>query len=161
MNEVFGEENFIGGFVWRKKAGAGADSKLFFRQHEYILMYSRNIEQITELFQPLTEEQRSAYKNPDNDSRGPWASTDLTRTGDNDPARIYEVVSPTGKKFTDCWTYTQSNFQELIDDNRIWWGKNGNSKPKRKRFLQEKKGLTPRSWVDIVLTSDGGADLKN
>lgn len=160
MNEVFGEENFIGGFVWRKKAGAGSDSKLFFRQHEHILMYSRTVDQITELFQPLTAQQRSEYKNPDNDPRGPWASTDLTRTGDNDPTRIYEVVSPTGRKFTDCWTYTKLNFQQLIEDNRIWWGKNRSSKPKRKRFLNEKIGLTPRSWVDIALTSDGGADLK-
>ena len=160
LNEIFGEENFIGGFVWRKKAGAGADSKLFFRQHEHILMYSRNIEEISELYQPLTEKQRDEYKNPDNDPRGPWAQTDLTRTGDNDPARIYEVVSPTGTKFTHCWTYAKPNFQKLIEDNRIWWGKNGNSKPKRKRFLKEKKGLTPRSWIDIVLTSDGGSDLK-
>ncbi len=160
MNEIFGEENFIGGFVWRKKAGAGADSKLFFRQHEHILMYAQNIGRIEELFQPLTEKQRSAYKNLDNDPRGLWASTDLTRTGDNDPARIYEVVSPTGKKFTHCWTYTKSNFQQLIDNNLIWWGKTGNSKPKRKRFLKDKKGLTPRSWVDIALTSDGGRDLE-
>ena len=160
MNEIFGEENFIGGFVWRKKAGAGADSKLFFRQHEHILMYAQNIGRIEELFQPLTEKQRGDYKNLDNDPRGLWASTDLTRTGDNDPARIYEVVSPTGKKFTHCWTYTKSNFQQLIDNNLIWWGKTGNSKPKRKRFLKDKKGLTPRSWVDIALTSDGGRDLE-
>lgn len=160
LNEIFGDENFIGGFVWRKKAGAGADSKLFFRQHEHILMYSRNIEEIKELFQPLTEKQRNEYKNPDNDPRGLWAQTDLTRTRDNDPTRTYEVVSPTGKEFKYCWTYTKSNFQKLIDDNRIWWGKNGNSKPKRKRFLNEKKGLTPRSWVDIALTQDGGEDLK-
>ena len=160
LNEIFGEENFIGGFVWRKKVGAGADSKLFFRQHEHILMYSRNIEEISELYQPLTEKQRDEYKNPDDDPRGPWASTDLTRTGDNDPARIYEVISPTSKKFTHCWTYTESNFQKLIKNNLIWWGKNNNSKPKRKRFLKEKKGLTPRSWIDIALTSDGGSDLK-
>ena len=160
MNEVFGEENFIGGFVWRKKAGAGADSKLFFRQHEHILMYSRNIGQIGALFQPLTEKQRSEYKNPDNDPRGPWASTDLTRSDDNDPARIYEVISPTGKKFTACWSYTKSNFHTLINENRIWWGKQGNSKPKRKRFLSDKKGLTPRSWIDIALTSDGRRDLE-
>lgn len=160
MNEIFGEENFIGGFVWRKKAGAGADSKLFFRQHEHILMYGQNKGEIAELFQPLTEKQRDEYKNSDDDPRGPWASTDLTRTGDNDPARIYEVVSPAGKKFTRCWTYTESNFQKLIDNNLIWWGKNNNSKPKRKRFLKDKEGLTPRSWVDIALTQDGGADLE-
>ena len=160
MNEIFGEENFIGGFVWRKKAGAGADSKLFFRQHEHILMYSRNIGEIEELFQRLTEKQRNEYKNPDNDPRGPWASTDLVRSDDNDPTRTYEVVSPTGKKFTACWSYTKSNFQKLVDENRVWWGKNNNSKPKRKRFLKDKEGLTPRSWVDIALTSDGKTDLK-
>ncbi len=160
MNEIFGEENFIGGFVWRKKAGAGADSKLFFRQHEHILMYARSVGNIGQLFQPLTKKQRAEYKNPDNDPRGPWASTDLTRTGDNDPTRTYEIVSPTNKKFTRCWTYTKSNFQKLVNENLIWWGKTGNSKPKRKRFLRDKEGLTPRSWVDIALTSDGRCDLE-
>ena len=161
MNGIFGEENFIGGFVWRKKAGAGSDTKLFFRQHEHILMYARNKGKVGQLFQPLTEKQRREYKNPDDDPRGPWAPTDLVRTDDNDPARTYEVVSPKGAKFTACWTYTEENFQkELIDDNRIWWGKNGRSKPKKKRFLTEKEGLTPRSWVDIALTSDGTKDLK-
>ena len=160
MNEIFGEENFVGAFVWRKKAGAGADAKLFFRQHEYILMFAKNVAVIDELFQPLTEKQRREYRNRDNDPRGPWASTDLTRTGDTDPARTYEVVSPTGKKWTHCWTYAQANFQKLIAENLIWWGKDGNLKPKRKRFLKDKKGLTPRSWVDIALTSDGRRDLE-
>ena len=160
MNEIFGEENFVGGFVWRKKAGAGADAKLFFRQHEYILMFAKNVAMIDELFQPLTERQRREYRNWDNDPRGPWASTDLTRTGDTDLARTYEVVSPTGKTWTRCWTYTRANFQKLIAENLIWWGKDGNAKPKRKRFLKDKKGLTPRSWVDIALTSDGRRDLE-
>ena len=160
MNGIFGPENFIGGFVWRKKAGAGSDTKLFFRQHEHILMYARNKEKIAGLFQPLTEKQLREYKNPDDDCRGPWAPTDLTRADDNDPARTYEVVSPKGAKFTACWTYTQENFKKLIADGLIWWGKNGKSKPKKKRFLEEKEGLTPRSWVDIALTSDGTKDVK-
>ena len=161
MNGIFGEENFIGGFAWRKKAGAGSDTKLFFRQHEHILMYARNKEKIGQLFQPLTEKQRREYKNPDDDPRGPWAPTDLIRADDNDPARTYEVISPKGAKFTACWTYTEENFhKKLIGDNLVWWGKHGKSKPKKKRFLQEKEGLTPRSWVDIALTSDGTKDLK-
>ena len=160
MNGIFGEENFIGGFVWRKKAGAGSDTKLFFRQHEHILMYARNKEKIGRLFQPLTEKQQREYKNPDDDPRGPWAPTDLTRADDNDPARTYEVVSPKGAKFTECWTYTEKNFKKLIANNMVWWGKNGNLKPKKKRFLEEKEGLTPRSWVDIALTSDGTKDIK-
>jgi len=58
LNETFGEDNFIGQFVWRKKVGAGADSNLFFRQHEYILLYGKNTEHIKELYQPLSENQK-------------------------------------------------------------------------------------------------------
>ena len=63
-DEIFGEENFIGGFVWRKKAGAGADSKLFFRQHEHILLYGKNTETLKALFQPLTKKQKKNIKIP-------------------------------------------------------------------------------------------------
>ncbi|OQX22094.1 MAG: hypothetical protein BWK75_01640 [Candidatus Altiarchaeales archaeon A3] len=160
MDEIFGEDNFIGEFAWRKKAGAGADSKYFFRQHEYILFYSRNINVIDAFFQPLTEKQKLEYKNPDNDPRGNWAPTDLKRTGDNDPRRIYKVYSPSGVEFEACWTYTKENFQKLIDANLIWWGKENRSMPKRKRFLNDKEGLIPRSWIDLFLTSDGTKDLE-
>ena len=80
---------------------------------------------------------------------------------DNDPKRIYEVVSPTGKVVKKCWAYTQDNFKQLIADNLIWWGNDGNAMPKRKRFLAEKQGLTPRSWIDHILTQDGKKDLQN
>ena len=161
MDEIFDEDNFIGQFAWRKKVGAGADSKLFFRQHEYLLLYAKNKSNIKALYQPLNEKQKKEYSNPDNDSRGPWAPTDLSSPAhDNDPKRIYEVKSPTGKVFTKCWSYTEDNFYKLIKDDLIWWGSNGNSMPKRKRFLKDKKGLTPRSWIDFFLTSDGRKDLK-
>ena len=160
MNEIFGEENFIGQFAWRKKVGAGADSKVFFRQHEYIILYCKNNVIIDRLYQPLTDKQKEEYRNPDNDPRGLWAPTDLTRANDTDPRRIYEVSSPSSKKFTACWTYTKENFAQLEKDNRIWWGKNTDQKPKRKRFLNEKDGLTPRSWIDFTLTQDGRKDLQ-
>ncbi|MDR0799957.1 MAG: site-specific DNA-methyltransferase [Endomicrobium sp.] len=162
MNEIFGEENFIGEFAWRKKVGAGADSKLFFRQHEYILLFAKNIITINELFQPLNELQKNEYSNQDNDKRGDWAPTDLSSPAhDNDPKRIYKVISPSGKSFEKCWAYTKENFNKLLRDNLIWWGKDGNSIPKRKRFLSDKKGLTPRSWIDIYLTQDGKKNLEN
>jgi adenine-specific DNA-methyltransferase len=161
-DEIFGEENFIGDFVWRRKVGAGADAKLFFRQHEHILFYAKNIINIKELFQPLTEEQKKEYSNPDNDYRGNWAATDLSSPAhDNDPKRIYEVVSPTGKISKKCWAYTKDNFAKLIEDNLIYWGVDGNSMPKRKRFLNDKQGLTPRSWIDNILTQDGKKDLEH
>lgn len=160
MNEIFGEKNFIGNFCWRKKAGAGADSKHFFRQHENILLFAKNINEIKTLYQPLTEKQKNIYKNLDNDWRGNWAPTDLKRVGDNDSKRIYEVTSPAGKTFKTCWSYSQENFKKLEADQLIWWGKNNKREPKKKRFLTTKEGLTPRSWIDEYLTAEGNKDLK-
>ncbi len=161
-DEIWGINNFIGQFVWRKKVGAGADSKYFFRQHEYILSYAKELVNIEELYQPLNEKQLTEYDNPDSDMRGKWAATDLSSPAhDNDPKRIYEVVSPSGKTFKKCWSYTAENFKQLEKDNLIWWGKDNNAMPKRKRFLADKKGLTPRSWIDFVLTQDGKKDLGN
>ena len=162
MDEIFGRENEIGVFVWRKKAGAGSDSKLFFRQHEYILFYAKEKSKIEELFQPLNEKQKKEYKNPDNDPRGLWAPTDLTAPAhDNDPKRIYEIVSPSGKVFKKCWSYTKENMNELLKKGLVYFGEKGDKMPKRKRFLKDKKGLVPRSWIDDILTSDGKKDLNN
>jgi len=160
-DEIFGEENFVGGFVWRRKVGAGADSKMFFRQHEHILLYGKNLMYIKNLYQPLTKDQEKEYSNPDNDPRGDWASTDLSSPAhDNDPKRIYDIISPTGNISRKCWAYTKDNFETLLNENLIWWGKDGNSIPKRKRFLNEKMGLTPRSWIDNILTQDGKKNLE-
>jgi len=161
-SDLFGETNNIGIFVWRKKVGAGADSKLLFTQHEYILFYGRNKNKLDNFFEPLTEKQLKEYKNPDNDPRGLWAPTDLTApSSDTDDTRLYEIISPTGKKWLRRWSYTKENMQKLIKDNLVWFGKDGNSMPKRKRFLSEKKGLVPRSWIDFVLTQDGKRDFEN
>ncbi len=161
-DEIMGSINFIGMFAWRKKVGAGADSKLFFRQHEYTLLYSKDIYSINYLYQSLTEEQKKEYSNPDNDKRGLWAPTDLSAPAhDNDAKRIYEVVTPSGKVYKKCWAYTQENMKKLLAENLVWFGKNGDSMPKRKRFLSEKLGLTPRSWIDSILTSDGKKDIVN
>lgn len=161
-DDIFGSTNFIGTFVWRKKAGAGADSKLLFTQHEYILFYSKNISNLDPFYQPLTEEQKKEYKNPDNDPRGLWAPTDLTApSSDTDNSRLYEIVSPsTGKKWMKRWSYTRDNMESLIKKDLVWFGKDGNAMPKRKRFLSDKKGLVPRSIIDFTLTSDSKKDLE-
>ena len=161
-DEIFREENLIGIFVWRKKAGAGADSKLLFSQHEYILFYSKEIRNLDRFFEPLNEKQKAEYKNPDNDQRGLWAPTDLTApSSDTDDSRLYEIISPSGKRWLRRWSYTKENMEKLIEQNLVWFGKDGNGMPKRKRFLSEKQGLVPRSLIDFVLTSDGKKDFEN
>jgi len=161
-DEIFGETNYIGTFVWRKKNGAGSDSKFIFIQHEYVIFYSKDVKNLDNFYEPLTEEQKKEYKNPDNDPRGLWAPTDLTApSSDKDDSRLYEVISPyTGKKWLKRWSYTQENMEALIADNLVWFGKHGDAIPKRKRFLSDKLGLVPRSILDFTQTSDGKKDLE-
>jgi adenine-specific DNA-methyltransferase len=101
------------------------------------------------LFQ-RTEEQLSDYKNPDNDDRGVWRASDLSARTPADSC-IYEIIGPTGEKFlpppTRSWAVSREKFQELVRDNRIWWGIKKTKRPMFKKFLTEvKSGITPETW---------------
>jgi len=147
MNEVFGERNFVATIIWEKKFSPQNDARWFSDNHDYILVYARNKELWRPRLLPRTDETDSRYKNPDDDSRGPWTSSDLTvktYNRDND----YVITTPSGREVSPprgrCWGMTLEAFNSLVNDNRIWFGSTGNNVPRLKRFLSEvKQGLTP------------------
>ena len=149
-DEIFGRKNFIANIVWQKRTSPDMRSA-FSDGHDHILLYVKN----KELFKqtrnklPLSEKQQKAYKNPDNDPRGPWTSADYTATGFR-PNQMYKIVTPGGKEYYPpdgvCWKNIESIYKELVADNRIWFGTDGNSMPRRKTFLSEHEGVTPWSW---------------
>jgi len=147
MDEVFGEENFIAEIVWQKKFSRQSDAKWFSDTHDYLTVYSKNKEIWKPNLLPRTERQDMRYKNPDNDSRGPWTSGDCsvkTYSKEYD----YPITTPSGRVVNPpagfCWRYSNERFQELIADNRIWFGEKGNNVPRIKRFLSEvQQGLVP------------------
>lgn len=162
-DEIFGEENFVANIVWEKKYSPQNDAKYFSDSHEHILLFSKNKSVFTIGLLPRTDEANERYKNPDNDPRGPWKSSDLTRQEyrSNDD---YEIINPlTGKGFRpptgNSWGRPKTNIEELIRDNRIWFGSDGNSMPSLKRFLSEvKQGITPQTiWMrkDVGDTQEG------
>ena len=129
------------------------DAKYFSVNHDYILVYSRSICHFSVNLLPRTDEMNSRYKNPDNDPRGPWQSGDLVANGERSSG-YYDVISPiTGKTF--CvekgkhWVYSQDNLIKLIENNEIWFGIDGNSFPRKKRFLKDvQNGRTPSTiWL--------------
>ena len=169
MNEIFGEENFLANIIWQKKYSPQNDAKFFSESHEHLLCYVRekDISQIGLL--ERTDEANARYKNPDNDPRGDWKSSDLTRQEYRE-RDIYEIISPkTGKKFLpptgNSWGRPQEKVKELIEDNRIWFGPDGNSIPSLKRFLTEvKQGITPQTiWLrtDVGDTQEGKKQIKD
>ncbi len=166
--EVFGEANFIGNIVWQKKYSPQNDEKYFSDSHEHIALYARNLESFCVGLLPRTEEANERYKNPDNDERGPWKPSDLTRQ-EYRPRDDYEIISPkTGKRFPppkgNSWGRPKEVILDLIKDKRIWFGPDGNSVPQLKRFLSEvKQGITPQTlWLrqDVGDTQEGKKEIK-
>ncbi len=149
-DEIFGRDNFVATVVWQKKYGASNDAKWISDTHDFILVYAKDKLTWRPNLLPRTDEQLSDYKNPDNDPRGLWRASDLSaRT--YSASCDYEIIGPTGKIFkpppTRSWTISKENFQALDADNKIWWGKNRDARPMRKKFLSEvKQGIVPETW---------------
>lgn len=157
-DEIFGRDNFVATVVWQKKYGASNDAKWISDTHDFILVYAKNKTVWRPNLLPRTDEHLSDYKNPDNDPRGLWRASDLSaRT--YSASCDYEIVGPTGKIFkpppTRSWTVSEETFHNLDADNRIWWGKNRDARPMRKKFLSEvKQGLVPETWWSREFADD-------
>ncbi|MBI2518024.1 MAG: site-specific DNA-methyltransferase [Opitutae bacterium] len=146
MDEVFGEENFVATIIWQKKYSTKADSKFLSESHEFICVFARDIEKLALNGLARTEKQKEGYKNPDADARGDWTSGDLLRMEARDYA-IFEIAGPTGKKFLPpkgtSWRFNKDKIEELRADKRIWFGEDGTSRPRLKRFLSEVREMIP------------------
>lgn len=151
-DEIFGVGNFINNVIWQKKYTQSNDAKYFSDTHDFIVCYAKNKGAFKIGLFPRNEKQLNAYKNPDNDSRGSWKSTPLTVKTASE-AYIYEIETPTGKKFlppkSRSWMYSKEAFLRDVEDNRIWFGSKGDSAPAKKSFLSEvKRGVTPKTlWL--------------
>lgn len=145
-DEIFGRENFISNIIWQKKYSPQNDAKFFSDMHDHILIYAKNKDKAEINLLPRTKEMNLRYKNPDNDIRGPWKAGDFsvkTYSKEYD----YPIKTPSGRIVTPpesrSWRTSYSRFIELIDDNRIWFGEDGNNVPAIKKYLSEvKQGRT-------------------
>lgn len=99
-NEIFGENNFLAQFVWQKRTSPDM-RKLVSTAHEYVCAYCKDISYLPNAISKvaLSEEDAENYKNPDNDPRGPWASSDFTAQGFR-PNQMYEIITPGGARYT-------------------------------------------------------------
>ena len=166
-DEIFGESNFIATLVWERAYSPKNDAKYISNNHDYILMFAKNIASFKIGRLPRTEEANSRYTNPDNDPRGPWKSSDLSVKTYN-ASTDYPITTPSGRIVNPpsggCWRLTKEAFEERLRDNRIWFGANGNAVPSIKKFLNELKneGMAPTSilfYKDVGHSQEGVNDL--
>ena len=152
-DEVLGEVNFVAQIVWQKIHSIKNDAKFFSDNHEYALLYARDKSNYRVQLLPRTESMNERYKNLDNDPRGPWQSGDLVASGERSAGHFIVTSPKTGKQFDvpqgKHWVYSEANLKAMLDDNRIWFGADGNSFPRKKRFLTEvQDGRTPSTiWL--------------
>lgn len=151
MDEIFGRNNFISDVAWQKRTSP--DNRLRLGDaYDHIFVYGKQAlthQSFNQL--PINAGRSKDYKNPDNDPRGFWASVDITgMIGHATPSQFYTITSPTGKTFSPppnrCWAYAEENFINLQQDNRIWFGKTGKSRPRLKKFLAELGGQNAWNW---------------
>ena len=145
-DEIFGKFNFIAQIIWQKKYSPQNDARYFSTMHDYVLCYAKHAKESDSeigwdrLLLPRSEEQNSRYKNPDNDPRGPWKAADLT-SKTKASGHSYPITTPSGRVVYPAagrqWAPALSTFQTLLDDNRIWFGADGNNVPSQKIFLSE------------------------
>ena len=149
-DEVFGRKSFVASIVWQKRTSPDMRAVVS-DGHDFILLYAKNKEKFKQKRHklPLTGEQASAYKNPDNDPRGPWVSTDFTAQGWR-PNQMYSIKSPSGKTLTPpegrCWRTLEEEFKKFQDEGRLWFGADGSGVPRKKVYLSEAEGITPWTW---------------
>lgn len=166
-SEVFGEDNFVAQVIWQKVFSPKNSARWFSEDHDYILVYAKNGDTWTPRLLPQTEEMIARYKNPDNDPRGPWTSSDLAARNRYD-AGLYPMTCPSGRVIDGpptgrYWSISKETFAALNKDNRIWWGSDGDNMPRLKRFLSEvQQGRVPQTlwfYEEVGHTQDAKKNL--
>lgn len=166
-DEVFGRKNFINNVIWEKKYGIQNDAKWLSDNHDHILGYAKNKEVWRPNLLPRTDEMNARYKNPDNDPRGNWMSDNLSVKTYNVNSD-FTIITPSGKSVNPpagyCWRVSKETYVNMVKDNRIWFGKDGNGTPRIKRFLSEvKQGMVSRTiWnrVDVGDNDEAKKEIK-
>ena len=169
-DEVFGDQNFVSTIVWEKRYSPQNAVKWFSEAHDFLLVYAKDKLNWHPNLLARSGAMNARYRNIDNDPRGPWKPADATAQGGHGTeSQFYVLTAPNGKQHKvpngRCWLYTEPVFQELVADNRIWFGADGNNVPAVKRFLSEvKQGTVCQTiwkYADVGHNQEGKKEVND
>lgn len=166
-DEIFGEGNFVAQIVWERAFAPINLKKHFSESHDYIICYAKDKNLLVSNGLKRSTDADNRYKNPDNDPRGPWQSDNFI-VGPAVESNIYEIVTPSGRKCLPpsgrSWRVSQNKFKEMLKNNEIWFGKDGDGVPRQKRFLSNvKQGITPMTiwkYKDVGHSQEATKNLR-
>lgn len=151
-NEIFGVANFVASIVWQKTLTRRNDAQQISTAHDYVLVFAKQLSSLKIQHEPVGEKQRATYTNRDNDPRGDWLAVPFHAPNIR-PNLTYPIVLPSGREVIPpkgrCWSTSKDNFDALVADGRIWFGKDGDGMPQRKKYWGEREqdeGVVPWTW---------------
>lgn len=168
-DEIFGASNFVNTLIWEKRYSPQNAVQWFSENHDFILVYAKNKMIWHPQLLERTDEMNARYTNRDNDPRGLWKAVDSTAQGGHGTkSQFYVLKAPNGKEHHlpsgRCWLYTEEVMADMIKDNRIWFGEDGNNVPAIKRFLTEvKQGVACQTiwkYKEVGHSQEGKKELK-
>lgn len=166
-DSVFGENNFVANCIWEKKFSPQNDARWLSDNHDFVILYAKNKEKWKPNLLNRTEEMNARYSNPDDDPRGPWASSDFSARTFSESGN-YPITTPSGRVIipsdSRSWITNEETFKQLVSEGRIWFGKTGSNVPRIKTYLSEvQQGSVCKTiWFrsEVGDTQEGTRDLK-
>ena len=168
-DEIFGASNFVDTIIWEKRYSPQNAVQWFSENHDFVLVFAKNKLLWHPQLLERTSEMNARYSNRDNDPRGPWKAGDsYAQAGHGTKSQFYVLTAPNGKQHHlpsgQCWRYTKDAMEKLIQDNRVWFGEDGNNVPAIKRFLSEvKQGVACQTiwkYDEVGHSQEGKKELK-
>ena len=166
MNILFGENNFIAQFVWRKKYGGGKGAKNIVDMHDYILCYAKDVERLPGLRLPRTQQQKAAFHLEDEhvESRGKHYTRPLKSGLAPRPTLVYQIRCPDGSFVETQWICAEAEYQRLLAEGRIVFKKlRSGTYNVYKKFYEFDNGdaVLPESIIyDLAYNQNGKEEIK-
>jgi DNA modification methylase len=169
-DSVFGEENHLGEFIWRKKDGGGQAKEAFIIEHEYIIVYSKSLER--NWIEIVEKRDVSEYNK--SDEIGKFKVTKLAKWGntahrEERPTMYFPLIAPDGSEVYPIapdgldgrWRVGRTTMQDLLDNNLVYWAKKGGEwiPYEKEYFSDQDKIIKERSIMYEVANTGDGSDL--
>ena len=162
MDEVFGSTKRLATIVWNTRNTDNRIKSSLSPDHELIFAYGKS-EDAAILGRIID---RSDFKNPDKDERGPYVTDPLKgkATAQERPnLHAYAMLQPGTKHRWEPdpakgWITDEAGYEKLLVEDRIWWPPNAATGwPRKKRFLSETSVRMPASSFWPEFKSHSGA----
>jgi adenine-specific DNA-methyltransferase len=160
---IFREKNFVSNIIWKSRSSLQYSEPLISSQTEYILLYAKNKkiwgDDYFRFDRIKKEMDELSYSNPDSDPNGKWTSSGLIR---DDGRKKYTIITPSGKKYTEAWLYTKANMEKFRRENLLWFGKDGDAKPRKKSYWKDYEGKVSSSLLqdEFIIFKKKDGELK-